>query len=148
MRGDQAVAVIDPPRPIERLPDLDEGLRGAPAPRPRRDLQHQPLLPDRVVIEHRGFGVQATDPVEIQPPGNRPPHRGALGHRPLPITFEFICSPSAGSVRPPAPSARFHPRSSVAWPPHWLRRRRESADAPEADGFPRALAYLKRTLAG
>ena len=74
--------MVDPPRPVQQVPDLDSGLRIAPGARARRELEHEPLRPHGVVVEHGRLGVQAAEPVQVEPAGHRPPRGGRVGGRP------------------------------------------------------------------
>ena len=52
--GEEAIAMVDAPRPVPRLPDRDPGLRIVPAARARGNLEHEPLRPHGVVVQLGG----------------------------------------------------------------------------------------------
>ena len=49
--GEEAIAMVDAPRPVPQLPDRDPGLRIAPAARARGNLEHESLRPHGVVVQ-------------------------------------------------------------------------------------------------
>jgi len=69
--GQEPIANVDAPRPVEALDDIGGGLRVAAAPGPRQELEADLVDADRVVRGHGPRVMERTDTGQIAAPGDR-----------------------------------------------------------------------------
>ena len=72
---EQLVFVIHPPATIEELAYLDASLCITAPPRAGRVVQDHSSKPHRIIVSYGGLIAEATDPIEIESFGQRPPRR-------------------------------------------------------------------------
>src|SRR5688572_8045793 len=64
--GDGLILIVDGPRAVEVLPDIDVGLGIGAAPRTRWDVEDQAAETDCVVVEDGGGIAESQDTAKIQ----------------------------------------------------------------------------------